>query len=51
MELKDEEIVCYNGYPKKKKNGTISIKGIINIYTNEGCFQTEININLKKLVT
>ncbi len=47
MEIKNEEFVCYENYPKKRKDGSITVRGLLNIYTDEGTFSEEIIVNCK----
>lgn len=48
FKLNDEEVVVLSGYPKKRKDGSITIKALINIYTSEGVYRTIITTNCKK---
>ncbi len=47
MNLQDSEFVSFEDEFKKKKDGSISVRGLLNIYTDEGTFDAELIVNCK----
>jgi len=48
VKLQNEEFTSFDAEFKLKKDDSITVKGLLNIYTDDGTFDADIQVNCKR---